>query len=57
VIAQVLVIYRKAINIMFKLKNGDPAPEIALRDARGNDWRLSDRRGKMVVLHFCRGEY
>ena len=42
---------------MFKLMNGDPEPEIALRDARGNDWRLSDQRGKMVVLHFCRGEY
>ena len=42
---------------MFKLKNGDPAPEIELRDARGNDFKLSDRRGKMVVLHFCRGEY
>jgi len=42
---------------MFPLKNGDPAPEIALTDARGAQWRLSERKGKMVVLHFCRGEY
>lgn len=42
---------------MFKLKNSEPAPEICLTDARGNEWKLSDRRGKMVVLHFCRGEY
>jgi peroxiredoxin len=42
---------------MFKLNNGDPAPEIVLRDARGEEWRLSDKRGKMVVLHFCRGEF
>ena len=42
---------------MFTLQNGDTAPEIVLRDARGNEWKLSDQRGKMVVLHFCRGEY
>lgn len=42
---------------MFKLRNGDPAPEIALPDTDGNTWRLSDCRGKMVVLHFGRGEY
>jgi peroxiredoxin len=42
---------------MFNVKNGDPAPEIALPDAYGNLWRLSDQRGKMVVLHFCRGEF
>ena len=42
---------------MCTLRNGDIAPEIVLHDARGNEWRLSDRRGKMVVLHFCRGEY
>ena len=42
---------------MFKLKNGDPAPEIALPDTDGQTWKLSDRRGKMVILHFCRGEF
>jgi peroxiredoxin len=42
---------------MFKVMNGDPAPEIVLPDTAGNTWRLSDRRGKMVVLHFCRGEF
>lgn len=42
---------------MFKLRNGDAAPAIELTDARGNPWRLQDHRGKMVCLHFCRGEY
>jgi peroxiredoxin len=42
---------------MFALKNGDDAPEIALTSVQGNDWRLSNHRGKMVILHFCRGEY
>ena len=42
---------------MFKLKNGDPAPEIELTDVHGKKWRLSEQRGKMVLLHFCRGEY
>jgi len=42
---------------MFKLKNGDAAPEIELRDVLGNDFKLSDRLGKMVVLHFVRGEF
>ena len=39
------------------LKNGAPAPEIALTDVRGNQWKLSDQDGKMVILHFCRGEF
>lgn len=42
---------------MFSLRNGDPAPEIILPDTDGVLWRLSDHRGKMVVLHFDRGEY
>ena len=42
---------------MFPLKNGDVAPEIELTDVNGQAWKLSDHRGKMVVLHFCRGEY
>jgi len=39
------------------LTNGDDAPEIDLLDTHGNRWRLSDRRGKMVALHFGRGEF
>lgn len=31
---------------------GDPAPEIELADDRGNPFRLSDLRGKNVVLYF-----
>lgn len=42
---------------MFPLKNGDPAPEIALRDVDGKEWRLSDRSGKLVILLFGRGEF
>lgn len=42
---------------MFPLKNGQPAPEIQLIDTRGQEWTLSERGGKMVVLHFCRGEF
>jgi AhpC/TSA family len=45
------------LHAMFKLMNGDPAPEIELADTNGQTWRLSERRGKMVVLHFCRGEF
>ena len=42
---------------MFNLKNGDPAPEIALTDVRGAAWKLSEQSGKMVILHFGRGEF
>jgi peroxiredoxin len=42
---------------MFKLQNGEPAPAIDLTDTHGERWRLSDHQGKMVVLHFGRGEY
>ena len=42
---------------MFTLKNGDTAPEVELVDCDGETWRLSDYIGKMVVLHFGRGEY
>lgn len=42
---------------MFTLKNGDRAPEIALNDVRGDQWKLSEQGGKMVILHFCRGEF
>jgi peroxiredoxin Q/BCP len=35
---------------------GGPAPDLTLRDEEGNDWRLSDRRGKVVVLLFYPGD-
>lgn len=34
---------------------GDPAPDFELEDVRGNLIRLSDFRGKPVVLAFLRG--
>ena len=33
-----------------------PAPEFTLKDGDGNDWRLSDNRGKVVVLLFYPGD-
>jgi peroxiredoxin Q/BCP len=35
---------------------GTPAPEFTLKDGNGNDWRLSDHRGKVVVLLFYPGD-
>jgi peroxiredoxin Q/BCP len=34
------------------LKEGDRAPEIALPTDSGERFRLSDRKGKRVVLYF-----
>ncbi len=34
------------------LKEGDQAPDFVLRDAGGNEVRLSDFRGRKVVLYF-----
>jgi peroxiredoxin Q/BCP len=34
------------------LKEGDPAPEIHLKTDTGEDFRLSDLRGKRVILYF-----
>jgi peroxiredoxin Q/BCP len=33
-----------------------PAPDFTLKDGSGNDWRLSDNRGKVVVLLFYPGD-
>lgn len=41
---------------MTKLSNNAPAPDFTLKDANGNDWRLSDQRGKVVVLLFYPGD-
>ena len=35
-----------------ELKPGDPAPEFDLVDGDGKRWKLSDLRGKRVVLYF-----
>jgi len=34
---------------------GEPAPDFELEDVQGNRIRLSDLRGKPVVLAFLRG--
>lgn len=38
------------------MKIGDTAPEITLKDGEGNDWMLSDHKGKTVVLLFYPGD-
>ena len=35
---------------------GDPAPDFTLKDGEGNEWTLSDHRGKTVVLLFYPGD-
>jgi len=35
------------------MKVGDAAPDFVLSDISGNDWRLSDQKGKLVVLQFA----
>ncbi|QQS31607.1 MAG: peroxiredoxin [Acidobacteriota bacterium] len=34
------------------MKIGEAAHDLILKDAEGNDWRLSDHRGRVVVLIF-----
>lgn len=38
------------------MNTGDNAPDFALNDGDGNDWTLSDHRGKTVVLLFYPGD-
>ena len=38
------------------LSVGDPAPDFALPDGDGQEWHLSDQRGKVVVLLFYPGD-
>ena len=38
------------------MKNGDAAPDFTLKDGDGNDWTLSDHKGKTVVLLFYPGD-
>jgi thioredoxin-dependent peroxiredoxin len=42
---------------MAKLKEGDPAPEFELEGTGGRTFRLSDYRGKGVVLIFYPGDF
>jgi thioredoxin-dependent peroxiredoxin len=35
---------------------GTEAPDFSLRDGEGEEWRLSDQRGKVVVLLFYPGD-
>ena len=37
-------------------QEGNKAPDFALLDGDGNEWRLSDQRGKVVVLLFYPGD-
>jgi peroxiredoxin Q/BCP len=38
------------------MKIGENAPDFTLKDGGGNDWNLSDKRGKTVVLLFYPGD-
>jgi len=38
------------------LQEGQPAPDFSLPDSEGAQWRLSDHRGKVVVLLFYPGD-
>jgi peroxiredoxin Q/BCP len=35
---------------------GQTAPDFTLKDGEGNDWRLSEQRGRVVVLLFYPGD-
>jgi peroxiredoxin Q/BCP len=37
---------------MAELTKGDPAPDFEAQDGTGKAWRLSDLRGKKVILYF-----
>ena len=41
---------------MTNLNLNSPAPEFSLPDGEGNQWRLSDHHGKVVVLLFYPGD-
>ena len=38
------------------MKTGENAPDFTLKDGDGNDWKLSEQRGKTVVLLFYPGD-
>ena len=39
-----------------KVAAGSPAPDFTLRDGNGDEWRLADHCGKVVVLLFYPGD-
>ena len=39
-----------------KASLGAPAPDFTLKDGEGRDWRLSEHRGRVVVLLFYPGD-
>jgi len=39
-----------------KLRLNEPAPDFTLPDGEGRNWRLTDNRGKVVVLLFYPGD-
>jgi peroxiredoxin Q/BCP len=38
------------------MKTGESAPDFTLKDGDGRDWKLSEQRGKIVVLLFYPGD-
>ena len=42
--------------MMDKASLNEPAPDFTLKDGNGDAWRLSDHRGKVVVLLFYPGD-
>jgi len=48
--------YTRGQTQMPKLTLNTAAPDFALKDGNGGDWRLSDHRGKVVVLLFYPGD-
>lgn len=38
------------------LRAGSPAPDFTLKDGNGQEWKLSDQRGRVVVLLFYPGD-
>src|SRR5256714_2441888 len=38
------------------VESGAQAPDFTLKDGEGRDWRLSDKRGRVVVLLFYPGD-
>jgi peroxiredoxin Q/BCP len=46
----------KTVSTERKPKVGDVAPDFALPDGEGKEWRLSDHRGNVVVLLFYPGD-
>lgn len=46
----------QAMSSETKPRVGDVAPDFLLPDGGGNEWRLSDHRGKVVVLLFYPGD-